>query len=209
MRATAGSIRFADGKHELTGRPSHAITALGVARTFQNQRLFNQMTVLENVLVGRHCRTRAGLAGILLALPAARAEKRRVHERGGGAAGALRRAAAAAGRTARRFAVLCQPPAPRDRSGAGDRAAPPASRRAGRRHEPDGDARADGRHPAHPRPRASTILLIEHDMKLVRGICDRVVALDHGVKIAEGAFETVRSHPAVLEAYLGRRAAHA
>jgi branched-chain amino acid transport system ATP-binding protein len=59
------------------------------------------------------------------------------------------------------------------------------------------------------RDRGVAILLIEHDMKLVRGICDRVVALDHGVKIAEGAFEIVRSHPAVLEAYLGRRAAHA
>jgi branched-chain amino acid transport system ATP-binding protein len=50
-------------------------------------------------------------------------------------------------------------------------------------------------------------LLIEHDMKLVRGICTRVVALDHGSKIAEGTFEQVQSHPAVLEAYLGRRAA--
>ncbi|HEX5079648.1 MAG TPA: high-affinity branched-chain amino acid ABC transporter ATP-binding protein LivG, partial [Geminicoccaceae bacterium] len=52
-----------------------------------------------------------------------------------------------------------------------------------------------------------TILLIEHDMKLVRGICSRVVALDHGAKIAEGSFEQVQNHPAVLEAYLGRRAA--
>src|SRR5690242_16075647 len=73
--ASGGSITF-DG-HELAGRPSHVVTALGVARTFQNQRLFNQMTVLENVLVGRHCRTRAGLAGVLLGLPQARAEKRR------------------------------------------------------------------------------------------------------------------------------------
>src|SRR5260370_35422902 len=76
--ASGGSISFDDGRHELVGRPSHVITALGIARTFQNQRLFNQMTVLENVLVGRHCRTRAGLTGILLALPKARAEKRRV-----------------------------------------------------------------------------------------------------------------------------------
>jgi branched-chain amino acid transport system ATP-binding protein len=59
------------------------------------------------------------------------------------------------------------------------------------------------------RDRGIAILVIEHDMRLVRGICDRVVALDHGVKIAEGDFESVRSHPAVLEAYLGRRAAHA
>src|SRR5258708_19130404 len=76
--ASGGSISFDKGRHELVGRPSHIITALGIARTFQNQHLFNQMTVLENVLVGRHCRTRAGLAGVLLALPQARAEKRRV-----------------------------------------------------------------------------------------------------------------------------------
>lgn len=59
------------------------------------------------------------------------------------------------------------------------------------------------------RDRGVSILLIEHDMKLVRGICDRVVALDHGVKITEGVFDAVRDHPQVLEAYLGRRAAHA
>ena len=74
-RATAGRIAFDDSRAELVGRPPHAITALGVARTFQNQRLFNQMSVLENVLVGMHCRTRAGPAGVLLGLPGARAER--------------------------------------------------------------------------------------------------------------------------------------
>ena len=69
-----------DGRHDLLGRKPHAITALGVARTFQNQRLFNQMTVLENVLVGRHCRSKAGLAGVVFSLPSARAEKARVIE---------------------------------------------------------------------------------------------------------------------------------
>ena len=63
--ATGGQILFADGQHDLTRLPPHRITALGIARTFQNQRCFNQMTVLENVLVGMHCRTRSGLASIL------------------------------------------------------------------------------------------------------------------------------------------------
>ena len=75
--ASAGRVLF-DGRHELLGLKPHAITALGLARTFQNQRLFNQMTVLENVLVGRHCRSRSGLAGIVLGLSSARAEKARV-----------------------------------------------------------------------------------------------------------------------------------
>ncbi|MGH6885910.1 MAG: ATP-binding cassette domain-containing protein, partial [Geminicoccales bacterium] len=76
--ATGGRILFADGRYDLARLPAHRITALGVARTFQNQRCFNQMTVLENVLVGTHCRTRSGLASIVAGTPGARAEQRRV-----------------------------------------------------------------------------------------------------------------------------------
>src|SRR5437867_1203101 len=79
--ATAGRVVFDHGRQELTGLPPHRITALGVARTFQTQRLFNHMTVLENILVGTHCRTRAGIAGILLGMPGPRAERRRVEDR--------------------------------------------------------------------------------------------------------------------------------
>ena len=79
-RATAGSVQFAGG-HELTRLPAHRITALGIARTFQNQRLFNQMTVIENVLVGMYCRTRAGLARVLLQTPLCRRERRDAEER--------------------------------------------------------------------------------------------------------------------------------
>jgi ABC-type branched-subunit amino acid transport system ATPase component len=206
--ASGGSIRFDDGRHELVGRPSHVITALGIARTFQNQRLFNQMTVLENVLVGRHCRTRAGLASVLLALPQARAEKRRAQweaaellalfgERLLPRAGELAMSLSYANRrrleiaralaTTPRLLLLDEPAAGMN----------PTETR-----ELMGDI-------LRIRDRGIAILVIEHDMKLVRGICDRVVALDHGLKIAEGDFESVRSHPAVLEAYLGRRAAHA
>jgi ABC-type branched-subunit amino acid transport system ATPase component len=205
--ASGGSITF-DGRHELVGRPSHVITALGIARTFQNQRLFNQMTVLENVLVGRHCRTRAGLTGVLLALPQARAEKRRSQEEASellalfgerllprssdlamslSYANRRRLEIARALATTPRLLLLDEPAAGMN----------PTETR-----ELMGDI-------LRIRDRGIAILVIEHDMRLVRGICDRVVALDHGVKIAEGDFESVRSHPAVLEAYLGRRAAHA
>jgi ABC-type branched-subunit amino acid transport system ATPase component len=206
-RATAGRITLDLGgrrRHELVGRPPHVITAFGIARTFQNQRLFNQMTVLENVLVGMHCRTRSGIAGILLGTRGTRREQRQVEERG------------------RSLLALF-----------GERLLPRETRPAwtlsyaNRRRleiaralavEPRLlllDEPAAGMNPTETRElmtdivrirgRGVTILLIEHDMGLVRGICDRVIALDHGTKIAEGRFEVVRDTPAVLDAYLGRR----
>jgi branched-chain amino acid transport system ATP-binding protein len=207
-RATEGRIRFDHGRRELVGLAAHAITALGIARTFQNQRLFNHMTVLENVLVGMHCRTRAGIATILLGTPGSRQERRRAEARAGELLGLF-----------------------------GDRLLPRAARPAwtlsyaNRRRleiaralatEPRLlllDEPAAGMNPTETRElmrdierireRSVTILLIEHDMGVVRGICGRVVALDHGTKIAEGRFEEVRQSPAVLEAYLGRRAGRA
>jgi ABC-type branched-subunit amino acid transport system ATPase component len=207
-RATAGRVTFDHGRHDLVGRPSHAITALGIVRTFQNQRLFNQMSVLENVLVGMHCRTDSGIPGILLGTPSTRREQRR-----------------ARGRAAELLALF------------GERLLPRAAQEAwtlsyaNRRRleiaralatEPRLlllDEPAAGMNPTETRElmqdivrirdRGITILLIEHDMGVVRGICERVVALDHGLKIAEGRFEEVRESPAVLEAYLGRRAGRA
>jgi ABC-type branched-subunit amino acid transport system ATPase component len=79
--ATAGRVTLDDGRHDLLGLKPHAITTLGLARTFQNQRLFNTMTVLENALVGHNCRTRAGLVSIVTGLPSARAEKAQVIEK--------------------------------------------------------------------------------------------------------------------------------
>ncbi|MFO1350384.1 MAG: ABC transporter ATP-binding protein [Gammaproteobacteria bacterium] len=203
-RATGGRIAFDDGKVDLVGKPSNAVTAFGIARTFQNQRLFNQMTVLENVLVGMHCRTRAGIAGTVLGLPRARAERRRALERG------------------RELLAFF-----------GDRLLPRAAEPAwtlsyaNRRRleiaralatDPKLlllDEPAAGMNPTEKRELMQDIhriraigvtpLLIEHDMGLVQGICERVAVLDHGVKIAEGSFKEVRANPAVLEAYLGRR----
>jgi ABC-type branched-subunit amino acid transport system ATPase component len=203
-RATAGRISFDHGRAELIGCSPHAITALGVARTFQNQRLFNQMSVLENVVVGMHCRTAAGPAGILLGLPAARAERQQTLERGKellaffgdrllpraddpaatlSYANRRRLEIARALATTPKLLLLDEPAAGMN----------PTEKR---------ELREDIE---RIRSRGIGILLIEHDMGLVQGICERVVVLDHGVKIAEGGFHEVRRHPAVLEAYLGRR----
>jgi len=207
-RATEGRFTFDHGKKDLTALPSHAITAVGIARTFQNQRLFGRMTVLENVLVGMHCRTRAGIAGILLGTPGTRAEKRQARERGMkllalfgerllpraehpawtlSYANRRRLEIARALGTAPRLLLLDEPAAGMNPT---------------ETQQLMGDIQ-------RIRDRGTAILLIEHDMRVVRGICERVVALDHGQKIAEGSFEDVRSNPALLEAYLGRRGARA
>jgi len=203
-RAIAGRILFGTNRTDLVGRAPHAITALGVARTFQNQRLFNQMSVLENVLVGLHCRTRAGPGGVLLGLPGARAEQRHAIERANEllaffgdrlTARALDAAASLSYANRRRLEIaraLATDPKLLllDEPAAGMN---PTEKR---------ELREDI---VRIRERGISVLLIEHDMGLVQGICERVVVLDHGVKIADGTFHEVRRNPGVLEAYLGRR----
>ncbi len=207
-RATGGRLAFDRGRHELVGLPPHAITALGIARTFQNQRLFGQMTVLENVLVGMHCRTRAGIGRILVGTRGVRNERRcseaqarellalfgdRLLPRAEEAAATLsyanrrRLEIARALATGPRLLLLDEPAAGMNPT----------------------ESRELIRDIQQIHARGVTILLVEHDMGVVRGLCHRVVALDQGMKIAEGSFEEVRRDPAVLEAYLGRRAGRA
>jgi ABC-type branched-subunit amino acid transport system ATPase component len=203
-RASSGSVRLLE-RYEMTRLPPHRITALGVARTFQNQRLFNQMTVLQNVLVGMCCRLHAGLAHILLATPGSRAEQRAAEARGMELLGIF----------GTRLAPRRDEPA-FSLSYANRRRVEIARALATDPKLLLLDEPAAGMNPTETqelmqdilkiRDRGVTIIVIEHDMRLVRGICSRVVALDHGIKLVEGGFDEVRDHSAVLEAYLGHRA---
>jgi branched-chain amino acid transport system ATP-binding protein len=194
-----GEIMF--GARSLLTVPRHRIAALGIGRTFQNLALFRSMTVLDNVMLGRHSRTRSGFFANALRLPGVAREERSSAERARELIRLLelekvadRRAAELPFGTQKRV-ELARALASEPELLLLDE---PAS---GLNHEEVG---ALGTLIRQIRERLRlTVLLVEHHMNLVMSISDRVVALSFGRKIAEGTPDEVRAHPEVVQAYLG------
>lgn len=197
-RITTGSIYF--DKRPITGLPPHRIAACGIARTWQTIRLFEDMTVLENVMVGRHCRSRCGLLRSALRTPAQRREERQLRSDAfcqleflGIAALADRRVGELPFLQQRRV-ELARALAAEPRLLCLDEPAAGLNVR---------ETAELGEVIRTVRNMGMTVLLVEHDMALVMDISDSVLVLDHGFRIAEGTPQEIQRNEQVISVYLG------
>ena len=205
---TSGDIIFRD--ESVIGLDPNQVTARGIARTFQNVRLFANMTILENVMVAQHCRTRQGVWGALAQSRSFKVEEAEIREHGEKVLGFFgsrlvgyrldqpasvlsyanrRRLEIARAMATKPTIILLDEPV----AGMNPKESEELTGLIGRLRSEWG----------------FTIVMIEHDMKVVANVSDRVVVLDHGETIAQGSYEEVSSNPDVIEAYLGRPAEEA
>jgi branched-chain amino acid transport system ATP-binding protein len=201
-KPTLGRISFAGS--DVTGTRPDIITRLGVARTFQNIRLFSSMTATENVMVGQHARMSAGLFGSILRPPAVRREEAAVRDKAREMLAYVGLDKGQFGRLASNLSYGDQRRVEIARALASDPALllldePTAGM------NPQESARLTDFMQQLREERDLTILLIEHDMRVVMGVSERITVLDHGTKIAEGEPEEIRANDRVIEAYLGKR----